>query len=123
MRVLTLDHLPSVHRVRQQAVAIAREEDIEAKFPGAMLVVELAALLHDVKDYKYSGSDTAGVEAAAVFLKKHNVPPILIARILHVIDNVSYKKELSSLPQLGEVSVRIVRMYYTYIYRLRACAC
>ena len=90
-----------VHRVRRQAVAIAREEELEAKIPGALVVVELAALLHDVKDYKYSGSDTAGIEAAAAFLKTHSVPPAFIARILEVIDNVSYKKELSSLPTLG----------------------
>lgn len=90
-----------VHRVRLQAIAIAREEELEAKLPGALVVVELAALLHDVKDYKYSGSDTAGIEAAAAFLKTHTVPPAFIARILEVIDNVSYKKELSSLPTLS----------------------
>ncbi len=63
---------------------IAQEEALEAKIPGAMLVVELAALLHDVKDYKYSGSDTAGIEAAASFLKALSVPPPIIARILQV---------------------------------------
>ena len=90
-----------VHRVRRQAVAIAKAEELEAKIPGGMLVVELSALLHDVKDYKYSGSDTAGVEAAAGFLKSQNVPPAFIARVLEVISNVSYKKELSSLPKLS----------------------
>ena len=74
----------AVHRVRRQAVNIAQEEALEAKIPGAMLVVELAALLHDVKDYKYSGSDTAGIEAAASFLKALSVPPPIIARILQV---------------------------------------
>ena len=73
-----------MHRVRLQAVNIAQEEALEAKIPGAMLVVELAALLHDVKDYKYSGSDTAGIEAAASFLKALSVPPPIIARILQV---------------------------------------
>ena len=49
-----------VHRVRKQAVDIAQQEGLEAHTPGGVLVVELAALLHDVKDYKYSGSDSAG---------------------------------------------------------------
>jgi len=61
-----------VHRVRRQAIAIAEAEELEAKIPGGMLVVELAALLHDVKDYKYSGSDTAGIESAAgMHVRKH----------------------------------------------------
>ena len=42
-----------------------------------------------------------GIEAAASFLKAHAVPPAIIARILHVIENVSFKKELSSLAELG----------------------
>lgn len=84
-----------------QAVHIAEQEELEASIPGGLVVVELAALLHDVKDYKYSGSDSAGIEAAADFLKAHHVPPAFVARILHVIENVSYKKELASLPELG----------------------
>jgi hypothetical protein len=31
--------------------------------------IELAALLHDVADYKYSGSETANVEVAAQILR------------------------------------------------------
>ena len=88
-------------RVRKQAIAIAEAEELGVKVLNGILVVELAALLHDVKDYKYSGSDTAGIEAAASFLKAHAVPPAIIARILHVIENVSFKKELSSLAELG----------------------
>ena len=74
-------------RVRKQAIAIAEAEELGVKVLNGILVVELAALLHDVKDYKYSGSDTAGIEAAASFLKAHAVPPAIIARILHVIES------------------------------------
>ena len=47
-------------RVRKQAIAIAEAEELGVKVLNGILVVELAALLHDVKDYKYSGSDSAG---------------------------------------------------------------
>jgi len=39
-----------IDRVRRNAVSLAAEEKIED-----MLAVELAALLHDIKDWKYSG--------------------------------------------------------------------
>ncbi|MDZ4689255.1 MAG: phosphohydrolase, partial [Planctomycetaceae bacterium] len=52
-----------IHRVRNNAVAIARAEGAEA------FVTELAALLHDVADWKFhDGDDTAGPRAAREWL-------------------------------------------------------
>lgn len=45
-----------VERVRNMALRLAEEEggDVDVE------LIHLAALLHDVGDYKYSGSETAG---------------------------------------------------------------
>jgi uncharacterized protein len=53
-------------------VSLAAEEGVTD--PAAREVVELAALLHDVADWKYSGSETAGVEMARAFLSKQGYP-------------------------------------------------
>lgn len=61
-----------IARVRALAVSLAAEEGVTD--PAAREVVELAALLHDVADWKYSGSETAGVEMARAFLSKQGYP-------------------------------------------------
>lgn len=59
-----------------------------------LLIVELAALLHDIKDWKYSGSESAGADAAAEFLRSWrasgsgstvSVPPAITDRVTSVI--------------------------------------
>ena len=42
----------------------------------------LAALLHDVKDYKYSGSDTAAEEAVSAFLAGEGYAPTKVLQPL-----------------------------------------
>src|SRR6185503_5576775 len=48
-----------IDRVRRVALTIAREEHAD------LFLVELAALLHDVADWKFSGGDEAAGPAAA----------------------------------------------------------
>ena len=52
-----------IARVAASALSLAREE-LPAASADLLEIIELAALLHDIKDWKYSGSDTAGVDAA-----------------------------------------------------------
>jgi uncharacterized protein len=52
-----------VQRVRANARALSAEEGLSAE---AADLVDLAALLHDVRDWKYSGSDGATAEAVQV---------------------------------------------------------
>ena len=52
--------------MRNLALTLAREERLPAE---QLEVVQLAALLHDLHDWKYSGSATAGAEAAAAWLR------------------------------------------------------
>lgn len=55
-------------------------------------VLELAALLHDISDWKFNGGDeTVGPRLAHEFLKSRDVPENQIRQVTHIIANMSYK--------------------------------
>ena len=76
-----------MHRVWQLAKHIAKsEEDVD------MFTLELAALLHDVADWKFhDGDEEAGPRAAREWLKGLNVDDAVIEHIEDIIRNVSFK--------------------------------
>jgi uncharacterized protein len=56
------------------------------------LVTELAALLHDIADWKFHGGDyEAGPRAARVWLHSQQVPEAVITRVETIIREVSFK--------------------------------
>ncbi len=61
------------------------------------LVCELAALLHDIADSKFHGGDeTIGPEIAGRFLTGIGVDTAVVARVQHIIRNLSYKASLGT---------------------------
>ncbi len=75
-----------VHRVWQNARAIAREEDVDP------VVVELAALLHDIADWKFHDGDlSAGPRAARAWLVGQGADDVLADRVADIVGRVSYK--------------------------------
>ncbi len=67
-------------------------KEIAKKEGGDLFVIELAALLHDVADYKFNnGDDKAGGKTARVLLEKLNVNKELIEQVCQIVDNVSFK--------------------------------
>jgi uncharacterized protein len=78
---------PHIRRVWQVARALAPEQ------PGIdQEVAELAALLHDIADWKFHGGDyEAGPRAARAWLLSQQVPEATIARVEQVIREVSFK--------------------------------
>ncbi|HUQ72863.1 MAG TPA: HD domain-containing protein [Planctomycetaceae bacterium] len=75
-----------IHRVRNNAIAIARAEGADA------FVSELAALLHDVADWKFhGGDDTAGPRAAREWLTAQSAEAAVIDRVCDIIAGVSFK--------------------------------
>jgi uncharacterized protein len=78
---------PHIRRVWHVARALAAQE------PGTdQEVVELAALLHDIADWKFHNGDyEAGPRAARVWLQSQQVPEATIARVEQVIREVSFK--------------------------------
>lgn len=75
-----------IHRVWRNAQAIAAGEDVDA------VVVELAALLHDIADWKFHGGDLeAGPRAAREWLSGLGAEPDLIEAVADIVGRVSYK--------------------------------
>ena len=83
-------------RVYNMATRIADEENAD------MIVVQLAALLHDVDDIKLSPETHTNKDRAAVFLKEHDVPKEIIKNICDIIDEVSFRGTDSVVPKTVE---------------------
>lgn len=75
-----------IHRVWTNAKTIAENERCN------LLIVELAALLHDIADAKFHGGDEEiGPRKAGKFLKSINVDPQVIEHVQQIIRNISFK--------------------------------
>ncbi|PRY96358.1 uncharacterized protein BY457_1155 [Marinilabilia salmonicolor] len=74
------------YRVWKMACRIAEYEECNK------LVVELAALLHDIADAKFNdGDEEAGALKAADFLSEMNVTDEIIGHVVEIIRHVSFK--------------------------------
>ena len=76
-----------VYLVWQNAKKISKKEG------GDMLVVELAALLHDISDFKFnkSGNESEGADIAQKWLEKLGVQRSVIDQVSYIVGNVSFK--------------------------------
>jgi len=84
-----------VHRVRNLAKRIARHEDAD------IFIVELAALLHDIGDYKFfQGDEEAGAVKVREWLSSLEIPPSLINKIVEITSRISF---MHTLPDKGKV--------------------
>ncbi len=74
------------YRVWQMALKIGQEEKVD------LFVVQLAALLHDIADWKFhNGDDSVGPNVAREWLKKLDVEKEIINHICEIIKEVSFK--------------------------------
>ena len=75
-----------VHRVWRMAERIGTDERAD------LLVVSLAALLHDIADWKFhGGDDSVGPRVAAEMLRRHGTPEAIIGRVAQIVAEVSFK--------------------------------
>ncbi|GAT62814.1 HD domain-containing protein [Paludibacter jiangxiensis] len=75
-----------VYRVRKSAVRIGKQEQAD------LFVVELAALLHDIADWKFhDGNDEVGPQRAAEWLQTLQVDVNIIAHVCQIIRDISFK--------------------------------
>lgn len=75
-----------IDRVRNVAVKLAKSEGAD------IFVVELAALLHDIADWKFNGGDiTAGASKSSEWLASLGVDETTQARVAQIILTVSFK--------------------------------
>ena len=75
-----------IERVRRNALRIAADEQADS------VIVELAALLHDIADWKFhDGDETAGPRAARAWLNENSVDPIIVDSICDIVARVTFK--------------------------------
>ena len=75
-----------VYRVWQLAKFIAKQESAD------FFVVELAALLHDIADWKfYGGDEDIGAKTAKKWMSNFSLPESTIDHICQIIKDISFK--------------------------------
>jgi uncharacterized protein len=75
-----------IYRVWQNALYLAREERAD------LAVVQLAALLHDIADWKFQDNQQdAGAQAARHWLEAQGAQESLIQAVCQIIQEISYK--------------------------------
>ena len=73
-------------RVTRSALAIGNEEHAD------LFVVELAALLHDIADWKFNdGDDDVGPQAARRWLEKQGVEEDTVGHVSEIIKKLSFR--------------------------------
>ncbi len=79
-----------IERVYKNALLLAKNENVNE------LIVSLGALLHDIADSKFNnGDETIGPKIAEEFLHTQNVDSSIIAHVVAIINNISFKSSLS----------------------------
>jgi uncharacterized protein len=75
-----------IYRVWNTALRIGKEENVD------LVVVQLAALLHDIGDWKFhDGDDSVGPRMARTWLERLNVPEATISHVCEIISDLSFK--------------------------------
>lgn len=74
-----------VYRVWNLAKHIAQQEGAD------LLIVELAALLHDMDDHKIAGADAENLPKAYEVLQNLELEEAIVGRVIEVIKQVSFK--------------------------------
>jgi len=75
-----------VYRVWKNAIHIGKQESVD------LFVVELAALLHDVADWKFhDGNDEIGPQVAKEWLESLSVDEKVISHVYQIIKDISFK--------------------------------
>jgi uncharacterized protein len=74
-----------VDRVRKMALRIGKTEGCD------LFLTEMAALLHDLDDWKLNGSDEHSLSGTIRFLEKTGIEETYTGKILQIIEDVSFK--------------------------------
>jgi uncharacterized protein len=85
-----------VYRVWKMAQRIGQAENAD------LLVVELAALLHDIADWKlHDGDSSVGPKMAREWLESLGPDPGIVNRVCHIVANISFKGAAVEQPTLS----------------------
>ena len=93
-----------IQRVFNNTLLIAKDEKVD------VLVVSLAALLHDIADAKFNdGDETVGPKMAADFLSALEVEKQVIEHVVKIIENISFKSSLDSKKGFSSQELKVVQ--------------
>lgn len=81
-------------RVRDLALSLAKEEGLE---DHRLEIVELAALLHDIGDYKYTKDGTEDTKVVEKFLEEEGLDENTKEMILGIIKGMGFKNEVARI--------------------------
>lgn len=80
-----------INRVWKNGILIA-EGEIQNGEKVNLLVVQLAALLHDIADHKFHGGDEKiGGKVAGNFLTENGMDEVTVKAVSNIIDRISFK--------------------------------
>ncbi len=92
-----------IERVWKLSQKIAATEDAN------LMVVELAALLHDIADPKFhNGDETLALKISRSFLESQEVDEDILEQVLYVIQNISFKNR-GEAPKKPSIELQIVQ--------------
>lgn len=93
-----------IERVYKNTLKIAQTEPVD------VLIVSLAALLHDIADPKFhNGDESIGPKKAATFMHDEQVPTAIQKEVLDIIRKVSFKNSLENQNQQESLELQVVR--------------
>ena len=91
-------------RVFKTAKKIAQEEDVD------LLIVQLAALLHDIADPKFhDGDEEIGPKMASDFLRSQKVADENIEHVSNIIRYMSFKNSLDNNTSFSSKELQVVQ--------------
>lgn len=90
-----------IQRVTKLALTIAREEGADA------FICELAALLHDVADYKIAGDEETGLRTVRDWLTAHGADGDTMSAVMDIIATMSFGG--GSRPPMATLEGRVVQ--------------
>ena len=66
-------------------------KSLQEKEGGDLYIIELAALLHDVADWKFNENEAKGLKLVNDWLIKQSVSNEISKQVLYIIENISFK--------------------------------
>jgi len=96
-----------VDRVRRTGLQIAAEESVTCAF--CVLVIELACLLHDVKDWKYtSGTQPPSWDSVRQRLVSLGCSASMAEHVVVVVENIGFKNDLKASSSSAAAAAPVV---------------
>ncbi|POM62496.1 HD domain containing hypothetical protein [Phytophthora palmivora] len=87
-----------IERVWKMARTLAQEENVATE---SMEIIDLAALLHDIDDWKYQSDNTNPTCRSKEFLQSENISSEKLERVMVIVDNIGFKDELDCNLQIS----------------------